>query len=817
MTDTLDEHLRRQLATFALESFRPGQVDVIKAVMSGRDCLCIMPTGGGKSLCYQLPAVAGDGVTLVISPLIALMKDQVDGMRSRGVKATLINSTLQVAEQHQRIAQMVAGEYRLVYVAPERLRSPHFLEAVSRTSVQLLAVDEAHCISQWGHDFRPEYARLGEFRRRLGSPPTIALTATATPAVRADVVKLLELRDPSVFITGFARPNLYFEVLPASGPWKDEALVDFMAGTRGAGLLYVATRRGCDEVADLLRTSLHRKVGVYHAGLRLEERRAVQEAFMADDIPIIVATNAFGMGINKADLRFVVHYNIPGSLEAYYQEAGRAGRDGLPARCLLLYSPEDRSIQEFFIENAYPSRATVARVYQFLCGLEEDPIEVTQQELKDRLSLEIGGEGIGACEQLLERCGAIERLTTQENRASVRIHSQLPTLLPLLPKEATIQRRVLQAVEQIVGDQRTERVYFPVGSLAESAGLARDPVMRALRELRKLPGFDYVPPFRGRAVHVVDRERSFHTLDIDFATLEKRKANEYDKLERMTRYAETKDCRQLEILDYFGDPNAQTCGACDNCGQFPPGIEPKSNEAVVSEQEEVILQCVRMALSGVARTQGRVGKGLVAKMLCGSRSQPIRELRLDQLSTFGLLSYLRQTQATSLLNALIKMNLVQQTENQRNRPVLKLTVRGEQVMKGQLRLDEPIPLPAPLRCKLQEIPLARTAAQATRASHLSPALGSPTRVSPTLGGVEPALPAAGIAELPASACAPLETDDPDYMWTWRVVQAGFTPVECSQIRGLDQAEVLRHLVRAAQDGLDARITAQKLPEQDGPA
>ncbi len=210
MTKTLDEQLQQQLATFALESFRPGQVDVIKAVMSGRDCLCIMPTGGGKSLCYQLPAVARDGVTIVVSPLIALMKDQVDGMQALGVKATLINSTLHVSEQHQRLAQMAAGQYRLVYVAPERLRSPHFLEAVSRTPVRLLAIDEAHCISQWGHDFRPDYARLGEFRRRLGSPPTIALTATATPAVRDDVVQLLELSDPSVFITGFARPNLHF-------------------------------------------------------------------------------------------------------------------------------------------------------------------------------------------------------------------------------------------------------------------------------------------------------------------------------------------------------------------------------------------------------------------------------------------------------------------------------------------------------------------------------------------------------------------------------------------------------------------------------
>jgi ATP-dependent DNA helicase RecQ len=571
-------------------------------------------------------------------------------------------------------------------------------------------------------------------------------------------------------------------------------LVYFVAHARGAGILYVATRLGCDEIAELLRAALPRKVGVYHAGLRLEDRRAVQEAFMVGDIPIIVATNAFGMGINKADLRFVVHYNMPGSLEAYYQEAGRAGRDGLPARCLLLYSPEDRCIQEFFIENNYPSRATVARVYEFLCGLDEDPIEVTQQDLKDRLSLEIGGEGIGACEQLLERCGAIERLATQENRASVRVQAPSPTLDQLLPKEAKTQRRVLRAVEQFVGAEHTERVYFSLEKLAESAGVPRDAVLRALRELRKLPGFDYVPPFRGRAVHVVDRHRPFDTLEIDFATLEKRKANEYDKLERMIGYAEARDCRQLRILDYFGDPNARDCGACDNCGPAPPVAEPTASVSAPADQEEAVLQCIRMALSGVARTRGRVGKGLVAKMLCGSRSQPVLQLRLDQLSTFGLLTHLRQSEATSLLNALIQADLVEQTENQRNRPIVKLTSRGEKVMKGHLRLDPQVPLRAPLRTKLQKTPLARTVARAARTSE----------PVPSLGRTELLTPSPPPADHPAPMGAPSPTNHPDYYWTWRVVSAGCTPDECGQIRRLDQAEVWDHLRQAAGAGLEMR-------------
>ena len=567
MTKTLDEQLQQQLATFALESFRPGQVEVIKAVMSGRDCLCIMPTGGGKSLCYQLPAVARDGVTIVVSPLIALMKDQVDGMQALGVKATLINSTLHVAEQHQRMAQMAAGEYRLVYVAPERLRSPHFLEAVSRTPVRLLAVDEAHCISQWGHDFRPDYARLGEFRRRLGNPPTIALTATATPAVRDDVMRLLELSDPSIFITGFARPNLYFEVSHASGAWKDEMLVDFVARCAGAGILYVATRRGCDEIAELLRAALHRKVGVYHAGLRLEDRRARAGSLHG------------GRHAHHCGDQRVRHGHQQGrpAVRGALQHAGQPGGvlpgsgpsrpRRAPRACLLLYSPEDRCIQEFFIENNYPSRATVARVYEFLCGLDEDPIEVTQQDLKDRLSLEIGGEGIGACEQLLERCGAIERLATQENRASVRI------LAPADARPAAAQRGQ-DAASRPAGYRAVRRGsahragLFPFGKLVDGRRTPRGGGARAARtpQIARFRLRSSFPRTRGACGRPPTPVRA--TLEIDFATLEKRKANEYDKLERMIGYAEANSCRQLEILDYFGDPNARTAAPATTAVRF---------------------------------------------------------------------------------------------------------------------------------------------------------------------------------------------------------------------------------------------------------
>ncbi len=448
------------LTRFGLPSFRAGQLDVIEAVLAGSDCLCIMPTGGGKSLCYQLPAVMRPGVALVISPLIALMQDQVDALQKLKLRATFINSSLTTSEQAQRIAGMQAGEFDLVYLAPERFRSPRFVDAVRQSNVQLLAIDEAHCISEWGHDFRPDYARLGWFRKQIGNPPTIALTATATPTVRADVVKQLNLRSPRSFLAGFARPNLRFEVLSTrTAKDKPDVLTAFLEQTPGSGIIYTNARKRCEEVAAAV-SKAGRSAGVYHAGLLPDQRRQAQENFMRGRTEIVVATVAFGMGIDKADVRFVVHYNMPGCIEAYYQEAGRAGRDGAPSRCLLIYTASDRYIQEFFIDNAYPAPEVVAEVYDYLKELDDDPIELTQQEIKETLKLSVGAEGVGSCLQLLQKAGAIERLEPLENRAIVRLMSEAPTLQDFLPATATSQRKVLAAVERIVGDRRMEDFYF---------------------------------------------------------------------------------------------------------------------------------------------------------------------------------------------------------------------------------------------------------------------------------------------------------------------------------------------------------------------
>lgn len=346
----LREHLQN---LFGLDDFRPAQREVIEDVLGGRDVLCVMPTGAGKSLCYQLPAAVQQGLTLVVSPLISLMEDQVQQLRDENIPAAMLNSSLSGSLQRQVLNELEQGFNGLLYVAPERLFNPNFNLLLQRLDVKLFVIDEAHCISQWGHDFRPEYSRLGEIRKQIHSPPTIALTATATEDVRGDIIHLLEMEKPAIYVTGFDRPNLRYESRTIGKvKEKEQELLRHLRGETGSGIVYCATRKNVDAVTALLSENLtDRPIFAYHAGMDPAARTVNQERFMQTPRAIAVATNAFGMGINKPDIRWVVHYNLPGTLEAYYQEAGRAGRDGRQARCTILFNYQDRYTQEFFIDN----------------------------------------------------------------------------------------------------------------------------------------------------------------------------------------------------------------------------------------------------------------------------------------------------------------------------------------------------------------------------------------------------------------------------------------------------------------------------------
>lgn len=354
---------------FGLQTFKPGQKEIIEQVMSGGDALVLMPTGGGKSLCYQLPALLRSGVGIVISPLISLMKDQVDALKANGVKAAMYNSSLEVGEAMSVLDDLHQGALNLLYVAPERIMRPDFIERLRSMPISLIAIDEAHCVSQWGHDFRPEYTALGELRQRFPETPLIALTATADPQTREDIVSILGLSNAKRFVTSFDRPNIRYVVLEKHQPKKQ--LLRFLE-SRGdqSGIIYALSRKRVEEIANTLKDRGF-SAAAYHAGLPARLRKSVQEDFIADDLSIVVATVAFGMGIDKPNVRFVVHYDMPRHIEGYYQETGRAGRDGLPAEALLLFGTQD----------------VAAARYQIAQGMNENQSRIESHKLNAMVGL----------------------------------------------------------------------------------------------------------------------------------------------------------------------------------------------------------------------------------------------------------------------------------------------------------------------------------------------------------------------------------------------------------------------------------------------
>ncbi len=611
IADALETH-------FGFRELRGGQHEVVESILSGRDTMAIMPTGAGKSLCFQLPALMREGVTLVVSPLIALMKDQVDGLVNRGIAATLINSTLSPQEQQSRLQQISEGAYKLVYVAPERFRSRSFVETLRSVKISLFAVDEAHCLSQWGHDFRPDYLRLSQAVEALGRPQTAAFTATATPEVQADIQKVLALQDPFVTVSGFARPNLSLSVIHCAGNREKYDRLERLIQSHRTGIIYCSTRKKVEEVAASLHASKVKLVA-YHGGMEDRDRAWAQKVFLDRTYDVVVATNAFGMGIDRADVRFVAHFDIPGSMEAYYQEAGRAGRDGEPSVCELLFNYADTRTQEFFIEGNNPEPSLICDIYRTLlqsAGPDNEAITVTIKDLASMVNVKNTMQVSSAISHLL-RAGHIER-------------------------------------------------------------------------------FD-VPGSRTRGTRITDISVPDSQLNINYQALQEKERRDRSKLDAMIRFCYDEDtCRQVSILNYFGEPDARSCGCCDICDS-----SSASDRRPPTETEFLAVQ---KALSGVARTCGkmpsgewepRFGKGKIVQMLVGSHAQEVVQARLDQLSTFGLLSDYGTNYVYNLLNEMEKVGLIQTRKTPY--PLVAITKRGAEVMRGDngFRLAWPSTQPSP--------------------------------------------------------------------------------------------------------------------------
>ena len=608
--------------------FRPGQARILDAVLAGRDVLGILPTGGGKSICYQVPALLDaecgaerGGLTLVVSPLIALMQDQVAALRARGIEAAFLNSTLSHRAREQTWTDAEVGRYRLLYLAPERMTSERFRARAPRLNVTRLAIDEAHCVSEWGHHFRPDYLALADARARLGDPPTVAVTATATPAVRRDVIRHLRLRDPFVHVQGFDRPNLVWSVFATEH--KRAKVRDVLAGVPGSGIVYAATRRGVETWATWLGREGVR-AAAYHGGMRPAAREAAQDAWLAGDVRVMVATNAFGMGIDKPDVRFVIHVDVPASLEAYYQEAGRAGRDGATGYAVLLFQPPDAATQAALIDASHPSAKEVQAVYDAVGNLGQVPLGsmpdgplAVRLEAVARLT-KLPAAKVRTALDLLEREEAWTVLPQRRHFGLIRFRQPANALRRYAERQPNLALAAFldTLLRSVHADAFRTWWTLDLRFLARRTKLDRARLLRGLDYLAGRDLLDWRPP--GDALRVelaVPRARRF---PVDGRRVAAARARAETRLAAMLRYARATACRRHLLLTHFGEAHPPRCGACDVClGRHDPPL-------ITPDDEPVLRAVVRAVADGRAR----------AAWFPEDAPPPVPAYRLDTLVTW---------------------------------------------------------------------------------------------------------------------------------------------------------------------------------------
>jgi len=653
---------------FGFETLLPGQLETLACVMRGEDVLTILPTGGGKSLCYQLPALlAQQGTTLVISPLIALMKDQVDSLPAElRQRATTINHSLQGSELHRRLRLATKGGYRLIYAAPERLRQPTFLHALRRAGVSRLVIDEAHCVSVWGHDFRPDYLTIGRARQALGNPALLAMTATAPPRVRRDI--LHNLGDMRVIAGDVTRPNLQLEVFYARN--ADEKLRHLLAFCRaepGSGIIYAGTRARCEELAALLRQQ-GIAAGHYHAGI--SDRAQAQDDFMSGSIRVVVATVAFGMGIDKPDIRFIVHFVPPSSVESYYQEAGRAGRDGLPARCLLMYASSDRAtltrranrdiIPIEFLRRVY--MAAKRRLGEHSSG------RVAGADLERDLGVD--GTRVRVALSLLEQVELLRRGPDLPRSATIRLTAcEIPAAEPQLAAFCQAARLQLGQVLDLDLADVARRANLPLAEIESLVLKWADAGYLDYRSSQRDMLLELLPP-------PPDAARRIKLL------LERYETINAQRVDEIAAYAGTRHCRHGHLNAYLGGRTIARCTACDNCIEIAP-----PPEAGLPDERDQILTILRC----LSDTPWGWGRRTLVRILRGdeqghSREHPLHQRAIDQAS-FGSLAFRSDAALDRMLDSLEHGGFLGTRSLDHGGVVLELTSQGKAALQNPTAFD----------------------------------------------------------------------------------------------------------------------------------
>ncbi|MBN2383528.1 RecQ family ATP-dependent DNA helicase [bacterium] len=682
-----DKLIEKQLTllrtNFPFDHFRPGQLEVILSVLLNGAVLAVMPTGGGKSLCYQLLSLAMEGLTVVISPLIALMKDQVEGIRELGFRnATFLNTSLSLDQYKKRISAIIQGETKLVYLAPEALRNRNIVRILDQRGVSLLVIDEAHCISQWGHDFRPDYLNIKSLRSRWAKARVLAMTATATPEVQRDIRNQLGSSDMMTLVTSIDRPNLFFEVVQVlSDQDKQARLAELLAELEGEGIIYVNTRKHAEKIAEMLQDWGY-EAAHYHAGMKRTERSRVQDAFMSGRLPLVVATNAFGMGIDKPDIRFIIHYHLPGSLEAYYQEIGRAGRDGAQSRTILFYSESDRGIQQFFIENAIINELNLRQLLKVMgaykCG---DYLLIPHGTLEKQTNLEETPVRVALCQ--MEKEGILVRLPDVS----------LEMLISLNPfgSSTHLDDHDLDFFENLIrtiGVRPDQSVTVTLKTLAQQFALPPDAVEEALLNLKFFNMINIKTVTRGFALKLLD-DRSGRSVSAIAEGLLDIAREKTKKLEALNTYCLTPVCRRYVVRTYFGETHVHDkCGHCDNCR----GGHLLKVELLESQQPGSInvSACLRL----VETLRFPMGRNRLAEILAGSNNKEIKSRKLNFLPGYGSLKEHGIQNVKALLTTALRLGYLdifyRPDDEMHKFPLIRISPEGKNI--AQSEQDYYIPL-----------------------------------------------------------------------------------------------------------------------------
>jgi ATP-dependent DNA helicase RecQ len=649
---------------FGYKEFRAGQEEIIAAILEKNDTLVVMPTGGGKSLCFQLPALLMQGTALVISPLIALMKDQYDVLIKKNYPVTYINSTLSNEEAKKRISNAIQGDYKLIYIAPERLTNPYFLEILSQLKISFLAVDEAHCISEWGHDFRPAYLNIANALQNINIPNIIALTATATPDVQKDIVEHLNMKKPKMLIKGFDRKNLTFVTEKIAD--KTGKILEILKNTKaGSTIIYCGSRKKTDEIYySLIENGIN--AVKYHAGMTNEERKKNQDIFINDEVKIIVATNAFGMGIDKPDVRNVIHANLTGSIEAYYQEAGRAGRDGLPANCYLLHHYSDKKLQEFFINNSFPEKEEFVNIYDFIY-LIKNFNNLANIEIANKLGISISQ--VTTIINHFENCGILEKLNEQKN-IQMKFNYSKAEFYNYLQNTNQKNKNVLESLLR----NFSEEIYFDFFEIdllnfAKKYDLKQEEILNSLSDLDKIGIIDLKAQISANSFKLIqEKKQNIDKIGINFEKLQEQKNNSLNKLEKVIEYATTKSCKKNFILDYFNDKSYENvCGKCSSCNK----IEKQNTDEI------------KIIVDAIFELNEKFGKYVLSQYLKGTKIDKIKQYDLNKGLNFGKLKKYDLGTINDLIDESIEYGFVNKSEGQF--PILSLNRKGKLLQNPNIK------------------------------------------------------------------------------------------------------------------------------------